>query len=65
MPQTSFYLFLQSIIDFLIRLVMGLFSFLQWIVYLSPLPDWMDWSLIGLLIIGIVLAIFLASTGEK
>jgi hypothetical protein len=65
MPQTSFYLFLQSIVNFLIRLVLGIFSFLQWICYLSPLPDWMDWGLIGLLIIVIVLVIFLARPGEK
>ena len=65
MPQTSFYLFVQSVVNFLIQLVLGIFNFLQWICYLSPLPDWLDWSLICLVIIGIFLAIFLASTGEK
>jgi hypothetical protein len=65
MPQTSFYSFVQSIVDFLIRLVIGLYNFLLRICYLSPLPDWLDWSLIGLLIIGIGLSIFLFSPGKN
>jgi hypothetical protein len=65
MPQTSFYLFVQSIVNFLRKLVFGIYNFLQWICYLSPLPDWLDWSLICLVIIGIFLWIFLASAREK
>jgi hypothetical protein len=65
MPQTSFYSFVQSIVDFLIRLVLGIYNFLNWLCYLSPLPDWLDWGLIGLLIIGIGLSIFLFSPGKN
>jgi len=65
MPESSFYLFVQSVINFSLRLVTSLFNSLQWLCYLSPLPDWLDWSLISLLVIGILLAVFLAAPGKK
>lgn len=64
MPQTPFYQFVQSFIGFLTRLVLGIFNFLQWLCYLSPLPDWIDWGLIGLVIIGIAISIFFFSPGK-
>lgn len=65
MPQTPFFAFVQSVVNFLLRLVVGIYNFLQWLCYLSPLPDWIDWGLIVLLIVGIFLAIFFASPGKN
>lgn len=64
MPQTSFFQFVLSIVDFFQRLVIGFFHLLERLVALSPLPDWIDWGLIGLVVIGLVLAIFLAAPGK-
>jgi hypothetical protein len=65
MPQTPFYLFLQSVITFFQRLFSSFVDLIFWIVYISPLPDWLDWGLLGILLVVILFVIFINAPGKN